>query len=383
MSPASVRGPISTSAIPSGGEQTLARRAACAPGAPAPPTPPLARRAVRAAAPRPLRRCARCSRSRAGITFESLTTSRSPSPSRSRRSRTWRWSGAALPRSTSRRAASRGSIGTWAMRSVRQLVVEVGEAHGGAKATATRCGVVTRCATMTTHANRPGAVRRRRRDGPARLDARTAGRGPRSLLIQEIFGVGAYIRAVAERLADAGYVVGAPDVFWRFAPGWAADHDEAGLGASIEKVQQLDFPQAIADCVAALEHAGRRSTDVDGARRAGLLPRRHAGVRRRRRRRAVVLRQLLRLGRAGHARHARAGVTARRCSTSATPTRTSPTRASSRRRGDRRPRPGFVAQRRERRPRLRQPRGDDVLRRDAAKAAWAKTMAFLTEHARG
>ncbi len=74
------------------------------------------------------------------------------------------------------------------------------------------------------------------------------------LLIQEIFGVGPYIRAVGERLADAGYVVGAPDVFWRFAPNWESDHSEAGLGASMEKVQQLDFPTAIGDCVAALGH---------------------------------------------------------------------------------------------------------------------------------
>ncbi|QQS24933.1 MAG: dienelactone hydrolase family protein [Actinomycetota bacterium] len=80
------------------------------------------------------------------------------------------------------------------------------------------------------------------------------GRGPGIVLIQEIFGVGAYISAVAERLADAGYVVGAPDVFWRFAPGWAAEHDEAGLTASIEVVAQLDAAKAIADCVAALEH---------------------------------------------------------------------------------------------------------------------------------
>ncbi len=72
------------------------------------------------------------------------------------------------------------------------------------------------------------------------------------LLIQEIFGVGPYITAVAERLAAAGYVVGAPDVFWRFAPNWTSDHTEAGLGASIEKVGQLDFPQAVADCTAAL-----------------------------------------------------------------------------------------------------------------------------------
>ncbi len=72
------------------------------------------------------------------------------------------------------------------------------------------------------------------------------------LLIQEIFGVGPYIRAVGERLAAAGYLVGAPDVFWRFAPNWASDHTEAGLGASLEKVGQLDFPLAIADCTAAL-----------------------------------------------------------------------------------------------------------------------------------
>ncbi|MEZ5296708.1 MAG: dienelactone hydrolase family protein [Ilumatobacteraceae bacterium] len=56
------------------------------------------------------------------------------------------------------------------------------------------------------------------------------GSGPGILLIQEIFGVGPYIRAVAQRLADAGYVVGAPEVFWRFAPGWEAGHDQAGLG---------------------------------------------------------------------------------------------------------------------------------------------------------
>jgi carboxymethylenebutenolidase len=76
------------------------------------------------------------------------------------------------------------------------------------------------------------------------------------LLIQEIFGVGPYIRAVAERLAAAGYLVGAPDVFWRFAPGWQAAQDEAGLADSFNVVQQLDAPQAITDCCAALAHLG-------------------------------------------------------------------------------------------------------------------------------
>lgn len=84
-----------------------------------------------------------------------------------------------------------------------------------------------------------------------------SGSGPGLLLIQEIFGVSAYIRAVAARLADAGYVVGAPDVFWRFAPGWEAEHDEAGLQGSFEQVGKLDFPAAIGDCAAALSAVGR------------------------------------------------------------------------------------------------------------------------------
>lgn len=78
-----------------------------------------------------------------------------------------------------------------------------------------------------------------------------SGSGPGILLIQEIFGVGPYIEAVAARLADAGYVVGAPDVFWRFAPGWQSSHDQDGLTASIEQAGNLDPEKAIADCVAA------------------------------------------------------------------------------------------------------------------------------------
>lgn len=74
------------------------------------------------------------------------------------------------------------------------------------------------------------------------------------LLIQEIFGVGAYITAVADRLADLGYAVAAPDLFWRFAPGHAADHDDAGLARSMALVGQLDPERAVADCVATLAH---------------------------------------------------------------------------------------------------------------------------------
>ena len=95
-------------------------------------------------------------------------------------------------------------------------------------------------------------------DGAMDLHIWTPDPAPRAaiLVIQEIFCVGPYIRSVAERLASAGYLVGAPDLFWRFAPNWQSDHSPEGLGASFEKVQQLDFPNAISDCVAALSHLG-------------------------------------------------------------------------------------------------------------------------------
>jgi len=42
-----------------------------------------------------------------------------------------------------------------------------------------------------------------------------SGRGPGLVLFQEIFGVNAHIRGVAEQYALAGFVVLAPDVFWQ------------------------------------------------------------------------------------------------------------------------------------------------------------------------
>lgn len=59
------------------------------------------------------------------------------------------------------------------------------------------------------------------------------GRGPGLLLVQEIFGVNEHIRAVADQYAADGYVVIAPDVFWRQAPrielGYTAEGFEKGL----------------------------------------------------------------------------------------------------------------------------------------------------------
>ena len=90
-----------------------------------------------------------------------------------------------------------------------------------------------------------------------------SGGGPGLLLLQEIFGVGPYIRAVAERLTGLGYVVGAPDIFWRIERNWESDHSPEGLEASLGMVQKFDFPQGVADCVAAL-HRIKELPEVSG-----------------------------------------------------------------------------------------------------------------------
>ncbi|MDX6720668.1 MAG: carboxymethylenebutenolidase [Solirubrobacteraceae bacterium] len=45
------------------------------------------------------------------------------------------------------------------------------------------------------------------------------GGGPGMLLLQEIFGVNDYVKDAARRLAELGYVVLAPDLYWRTQPG--------------------------------------------------------------------------------------------------------------------------------------------------------------------
>lgn len=80
------------------------------------------------------------------------------------------------------------------------------------------------------------------------------GSGPGILLIQEILGVGSYIKAVAHRLARIGYVVAAPDLFWRIEPGWAAPNTDDGLGSSFQMAQKFDATTGVADCAAALAH---------------------------------------------------------------------------------------------------------------------------------
>jgi len=77
--------------------------------------------------------------------------------------------------------------------------------------------------------------------------------GPGIVLIQEIFGVNAHIKAVADQYALDGYVVLVPDLFWRMQPGvnlgYGQDDFEKGMGF----LQKLDFHSAIQDLTATVE----------------------------------------------------------------------------------------------------------------------------------
>ena len=52
----------------------------------------------------------------------------------------------------------------------------------------------------------------------AYLAPAASGKGPGIVLCQEIFGINAYVREVADQYAAEGYTVLAPDLFWRMEP---------------------------------------------------------------------------------------------------------------------------------------------------------------------
>lgn len=95
--------------------------------------------------------------------------------------------------------------------------------------------------------------------------------GPGVLLLQEIYGVGEFLKAKAMLLAGLGYAVLCPDVFWRVERGVSLSHDDAGLQAAFGYMGRFsEIPREVttSDLVAALEHL-RAMPEVTG--RVGVL----------------------------------------------------------------------------------------------------------------
>lgn len=96
-----------------------------------------------------------------------------------------------------------------------------------------------------------------------------AGHGPGLVLYQEIFGVNAHIRAVAEQYALDGFVVLAPDVFWRQSSRIELGYDAADRQQGITLAGALKPEQVMLDQRAAVE-ALRGLTQV-GERKVGAI----------------------------------------------------------------------------------------------------------------
>jgi carboxymethylenebutenolidase len=95
------------------------------------------------------------------------------------------------------------------------------------------------------------------RDGDfsAYLAAPASGQGPGIVVIQEIFGVNAVMRAIADDLAAQGYFALAPDLFWRLEPGvQLTDRSDAEWQRAFGLMQRFDIDKGVEDIQSAIDH---------------------------------------------------------------------------------------------------------------------------------
>ena len=84
----------------------------------------------------------------------------------------------------------------------------------------------------------------------AYLSLPRGGCGPGIVLLQEIFGINQHIRNVADQYAADGYVVLAPDLFWRQGARIELAYDDASWKRAVELMQATDLAKAQSDIAA-------------------------------------------------------------------------------------------------------------------------------------
>ena len=89
----------------------------------------------------------------------------------------------------------------------------------------------------------------------AYLASPESGHGPGIVLLQEIFGVNAVMREIADGFAAAGFVALVPDLFWRIAPGVElTDKSDAEWQEAFGLMKRFDIAQGIGDAQTAISH---------------------------------------------------------------------------------------------------------------------------------
>ncbi len=80
-------------------------------------------------------------------------------------------------------------------------------------------------------------------------------KAPAIVVIQEIFGVNAVMREIADGLADQGYLAICPDLFWRIEPGIdITDQSEAEWKKAFELFNAFDADLGVKDIAAVIDH---------------------------------------------------------------------------------------------------------------------------------
>jgi len=87
---------------------------------------------------------------------------------------------------------------------------------------------------------------------PAHLWRPAAGSGPGILLLQEVFGISDYIERRAKDLAALGYVVLAPEIWWRMGVSRVEDGPNA-LAEAFALLERCDWLSAVQDSERALD----------------------------------------------------------------------------------------------------------------------------------
>lgn len=82
------------------------------------------------------------------------------------------------------------------------------------------------------------------------------------VVIQEIFGVNAHIRDVADRVAAAGYTAIAPALFDHAKPGVELDYTNEGVAEGLEYVGKVGFDLPIEDVKAAADYLAAKGLKV-------------------------------------------------------------------------------------------------------------------------
>jgi carboxymethylenebutenolidase len=98
---------------------------------------------------------------------------------------------------------------------------------------------------------------------PAHLWLPPGGSGPGLVMVQEIFGISSYIERRSADLAALGYVVLAPEIYWRLDDAEIDENADDSMERAMGVASRVDWDAAVADVRTALV-ALRRRPEVTG-----------------------------------------------------------------------------------------------------------------------